>query len=101
MKKQKFFLFLIILSCVRAVAADGEYAVSKISPALLKGANAVLRFEEQRFEINSTKDAVLINHYVITILNENGDDLADLTEYYDKHRQIESVEGILYDANGR
>ena len=67
----------------------------------MKGANAVLRLEEQRFEINSTKEAILINHYVITILNENGDDLANLIEYYDKHREIESVEGILYDANGK
>ena len=85
----------------RAVAGEGEYAVSKISPALLKGANAVLRFEQIRFEINSTKEAILRNHYVITILNENGDEWADMVEYYDKFRQIESVEGILYDANGK
>ena len=74
---------------------------TKISPALLKGANAVLRLEEMRFEINSTKEAVLKNHYVITILNENGDHWAEFSEYYDKHRQVESVEGILYDAWGK
>ena len=34
-------------------------------------------------------------------MNENGDDGLNLSEYYDKHRQIESVEGILYDANGK
>ena len=92
---------LILLSYSSVRASDGEYSVYKISPALLKGANAVLRLEEMRFEINSTKEAVLKNHYVITILNENGDHWAEFSEYYDKHRQVESVEGILYDAWGK
>ena len=100
---RKFTVLLIMLgfSGVTVLAGDGDYAVSRISPPLLKGANAVLRFEERRFEIKSTREAVLRNHYVITILNESGDDWADMVEYYDKHHQIESVEGILYDANGK
>src|SRR5436190_15227084 len=101
MRELKILVGLFLLSYTHTWAADGEYAVSKISPVLLKGANAVLRLEEIRFEINSTKDAVLKNHYVITILNENGDDWAEFSEYYDKHQQIESVEGILYDAYGK
>ena len=92
------FLFLFQLSML---AGDGEYAVSKIAPALLKNANAVVRVEEIRFEINSTKETVLKNHYVITILNEKGDDWAEFSEYYDKHREVVSVEGILYDASGK
>ena len=82
-------------------AKDGDYAVSKISPALLKNANAVLRYENIKFEVLSTKEAVETNHYVITILNENGDDWAQFSEYYDKLREINSVEGFLYDANGK
>ena len=39
------------------MAADGEYAVSKISPLLLVNANAVLRLEEVKFEINSPANA--------------------------------------------
>jgi hypothetical protein len=38
---------------------------------------------------------------VITILNENGEDWADLVEFYDKHRVVESVDGVLYDAYGK
>jgi hypothetical protein len=82
-------------------AGDGDYAVSKISPALLKNANAVIRFQNTRFEILSTKDAIETNHYVITILNENGDDWAEFSDSYDKLREINSVEGALYDANGK
>src|SRR5262245_54069162 len=97
-------LFLIITVVVRSTllyAVDGEYAVSKISPALIKNANAVVRFEEIKFEIHSTKEAIETNHYVITILNENGDKWAEFADYYDKLREIISVEGYLYDATGK
>src|SRR5205085_9963683 len=47
------------------------------------------------------KNAVYKDHYVITILNENGDDLADFEEYYTKMRSISSVEGYLYDMMGK
>lgn len=101
MRKLTIFAGLIFLTYVNTWAGEGEYAVSRISPVLLKGANAVLRLEEMRFKINSTKETVLENHYVITILNENGDYWAEFSEYYDKHQQIESVEGVLYDAWGK
>ena len=99
MKRLMIFSGFIFLFAIRLLAGDGDYAVSKISPALLKNANAVLRLEEMRFEIISTKETKLKNHYVITILNEKGDHWAEFSEYYDKHREVSSVEGILYDAN--
>src|SRR5690242_14482129 len=97
-------IFLIIFSHLSGYflyAGSGDYAVSKISPALLKNANAVLRFEDIKFEVVSTKEAIETRHYVITILNENADEWAEFEDYYDKLRQINSVEGYLYDANGK
>lgn len=99
--RKPVIIFLAFICALQAYAGDGDYSILKISPALLKNANAVVRLEETRFEIISTKQTVLINHYVITILNENGDDWAEFSEYYDKFREIESVEGILYDAFGK
>ena len=92
-----FFLWVSLPS----FAGDGDYAVSKISAALLKNANAVLRLEEIKFEIHNLKEAIETNHYVITILNENGDDWAEFVEGYDKLQEIISVEGNLYDVNGK
>ena len=99
----KKVIFIITYTTVALIlyGSDGDYAVSKISPALLKNANAVLRFENIKFEILSTKDAIETNHYVITILNENADDWAECSEYYDKLQEINSIEGTLYDANGK
>lgn len=99
--KRLIIIFGLILCCQWLLAGDPDYAVARIPQDLLKNANAVLRLEEMRFEILSTKHTRLRNHYVITILNEKGDHWADMSEYYDKHRGVSSIEGILYDANGR
>jgi hypothetical protein len=82
-------------------ARDGDYAISKISPELLKNADAVLRSENLKTEINSPKEFVFRHHYVVTILNENGDKWAEFAEYYDKLRDIDFAEGFLYDASGK
>ncbi len=101
MYKKIVTAIVFIFSALLSVAADGEYAVSKIPPALLKNADAVLRVEEIKFQIFSAKHTEESNHYVITILNENGDFWAELYEYYDKLREVSSVEGTLYDAAGK
>jgi len=99
---KKFFLIIVsLLTSYFLFAGSGDYAVSKIPPALLKDANAVLRFEDMKFEVVGTKEAIETRHYVITILNENGDDWAEFEDYYDRLRKINSVEGYLYDANGK
>ena len=93
-------LLLVIAFCNTSFGKDGDYAVSKIAGDLLKNADAVLRLEEKRFEIVSTKEAIEKQHYVITILNENGDSWAVFSEYYDKLREVANVDGVLYDAGG-
>jgi len=101
MGKLAILVVVLLLSVANLLAGEGDYAVSRISPALLKNANVIVRLEQTRFEINNTKDARLKNHYVITILNENGAEWADFEEYYNRFREVESVEAILYDANGK
>ncbi len=90
--------FITLLSF--ANEGDGEYAVSKIPDSLLKNANAVLRLEETRYDVKSTKNYVVYYHYVITVLNENGDRWGGFTEWYDKLQTIKNVEGGLFDADG-
>lgn len=96
-------LCVLFLCCFNFVLAGDEeqYAVSKIPERLLKKANAVLRFEELKFELQNSQEAVFTNHYVITILNENGEDWAQMADYYDKDRRIENIDGALYGADGK
>lgn len=100
MKKLSGFVCFILIS-ITAFAGNEPYAVSKIDPSLLKNAHVVKRMEALRFEIKSTTETELRYKYAFTILNENGDDHAGFVEWYDKLRKIESIEGTLYDANGK
>jgi hypothetical protein len=99
--KPLFVTGLVLLYSLVGYAGEGDYAVSKIAAALLKNADAVLRLEELKFEINSTKETIETSHFVITILNEKGDHWANFSERYNKYTSINDFEGILYDASGK
>jgi hypothetical protein len=89
-----------LATCQQAIAGDGEYAVFKIPAALLKNANAVVRLHEQYTELQKEEKLFTREHYVITILNEEGARYAGMFERYDKFKEIKSVEGTLYDGLG-
>lgn len=101
MKRGISTVCVLLLSFLSLSAADGQWDIAKISPAMLKNANMVVRLDEQKVEINSTHDIVITRHYVYTILNENADDWAQFGEGYDKLNEIESIDGTLYDAAGK
>ena len=100
---KKIFLFTINIFWLftSILANEGDFAVSKIDASLLKNAHAVVRLDKMKLEINGIKGSRYTNHYAITILDEKGDDWAQLNEYYDKFNDIISIEGFLYDANGK
>ena len=98
----KFFLAVIFLfPALFTNASDGDFAVSKIPAPLLKNANVIKRTEEETFELKNAGEAYHTYHYVLTIMNENGDKYAELTQFYNKFVDIRSIGGTLYDANGK
>lgn len=95
------FLGLMLLSAVSVFGQD-NYAFDKIPPALLEGANAVVRIGESSWEIVSRGEAKRREKLVVTILNESGeDDYDQLYVFYDKFTKVSDIEGILYDSNGK
>ncbi len=98
----RYLLTAVTLAFVNfCYASETPYAASAIPAALLKDANVVKRLEEVRFEIISTGETILHRKYALTVLNENGNDNASFSEYYDKLKQIKSIDGALYDGNGK
>jgi hypothetical protein len=89
------------LFCFYANAGDIKYSVNAIPDSLKKGANVVKRAEELQFEISNMNEAVFRKKVVYTILNEKGDDKADMVVMYDRLRKITVFDGTLYDANGQ
>jgi len=96
--------FLSFVSCFlvfNAFCSDPDYAIATIPKELLKNANAVKRTEELRFEIINSGETVLYQKYALTILNEAGDKYAQFSQSYDKLINIRSIEGSLYDSQGK
>ncbi|MGG7662391.1 DUF3857 domain-containing transglutaminase family protein [Dyadobacter sp. BHUBP1] len=85
-----------------SVSAQADYSVDKISPALAKDADAVIRVDELFWDIKSQAEGVQRNRLVVTIFNEKGEDRYGSTqEWYDKFRKVTELSGTLYDANGK
>lgn len=95
------YLFGIMLAYLPAVAGDGEYAASKIPAALLKNAHVVIRNSEKFVLLKNLDKMVVKEKMVMTVLDEKGDRYAYMVKGYDKFTSIESMDGTLYDANGK
>ncbi|HYF30673.1 MAG TPA: DUF3857 domain-containing protein [Chitinophagaceae bacterium] len=94
-------IFLLAAMAVFGTAGAQGYSVSLIDPALMKDANVVMRFEEDRYEMKGMERMSCRYKRVVTILNEKGDDHAGLVVHYDSFHEIEYIEGTLYDINGK
>ncbi|MFA4864974.1 MAG: DUF3857 and transglutaminase domain-containing protein, partial [Bacteroidales bacterium] len=101
MKVIRFIIFgfcLVPLSYLNA----GEllYKVADIPKELKEKARAVIRNEEKIFEVTSISKGTLKVTYAITVLNKNGLDDANFTEFYDKFRTISAIKGRVFDEYG-
>ena len=95
------FSVVLFFTWMASQAGDIRYPASAIPEKLLKNAHIVKRMESKQFELFSTRNSKLHYKYAYTILNENGQKYAGFQEYYDKFRHIESIEGSLYDKDGK
>lgn len=99
--KKIIYLSLLLLAVLPSFAGEGEYAVNKIPEALLKNAHVVIRRNERLVQLKSLDKLVVREKIVMTVLDEKGDPYAYMIEGYDKFTSIESMDGTLYDANGK
>lgn len=97
---KKFIVFAIALFGLQNTFAQGVYDVAKIDPALTKNASVVIRTEEQVYEVKSPGSATLDYKTAMTIVNKNGEDAANMHEFYDKFSKISNLKAALYDAKG-
>jgi hypothetical protein len=91
----------VISLCALSVNASiPVYPVSSIPKELLKDANAIIRFSDEKFEVFSDKRATLKKAYAITILKKEALDMADLELFYDEFSSISAIEVTVYDEFG-
>src|SRR5260221_1645407 len=98
--KIRFGVFLLLLN-FSASASDLKYPLNLIPEKLKKDVDVVVREDFMSFKILSKSRASQIVKYVVTILNENGNEHAEHQVGYDKLTKVVSISGAVYDANGK
>ncbi|TWR26866.1 DUF3857 domain-containing protein [Mucilaginibacter achroorhodeus] len=99
MRRVLTFLFCLFFAGV--AMAQANYAVSAIPKDLLPYASAVVRNQNVVTEIKDPANTIYRIKKAVTILNENGDDIARIVLFYDKSRAIKSIKGATYDEFGK
>ncbi len=94
--------FLLLLTFLSSpFNEEPNYRVSDIPEDMKAGMYAVIRDQEMRFEIVSATQSNVYYHFVVTVLNPQGKDQAELAVFYDKFNVIKSLKGTVYDATGQ
>ncbi|RYD93954.1 MAG: DUF3857 domain-containing protein [Sphingobacteriales bacterium] len=97
----RIFSLLILLLPALVVKAQDDYAVNLIPKDLLPYASAVIRNQSVTTEVKDAANTIYHIKKAVTILNKNGDDIAEIVLFYDKSRSIKSIKGATYDEFGK
>lgn len=89
----------ILITSIRINKAQ-DYSSLALKPELTSNANAIFRLMEMKYQIIDTSKSVLSCHFIITVLNKNGDEMGEFEEYYDKFSKIQDLKGKLYNKLG-
>ncbi|MFD0750251.1 DUF3857 domain-containing protein [Mucilaginibacter calamicampi] len=96
-------VFWISLFCCLnfSVAAQTVYTAASIPKELMPYASAVVRNEVVSTEVKSVDNVIYHVKRIVTILNKNGDDEAEVNIFYDKANSIKEMHGVVYDEFGK
>ncbi|MEQ9443285.1 MAG: DUF3857 domain-containing protein [Cyclobacteriaceae bacterium] len=97
---RSFLIAFFLIVHHLAVLASSDYPASAIPEELKKQADAVVRAQEETFNIRSIDAATYTIHRVVTVLNKNGEKHAPLVVGYDPQHKIKSIQCNVYDARG-
>ncbi|RFS14663.1 DUF3857 domain-containing protein [Emticicia sp. C21] len=92
------YLILLLIG-FQSIAQD--FSAANIPAELKEKAHAVVRNHETEFYVKDIGEAVMKIKGTITILDEKGNDHANLVVGYDKFTKVSNIEARIYDANGK
>lgn len=93
--------FLLPALFLMPVAAQNNFAVSKIPAHLFSKANIIIRSHHVKFEVLSPGEAVTTEYKVMTLLNESAQSDNQVVIHYSKLSEIEDIYAAVYDASGQ
>ena len=101
MKPLIITLLLVIIAGSAANAGEPNYAASSIPPELLRHAHAVIRSSHEEIRIVSPHEVYVTKKYAVTVLDQKGAGFGIIREFFDNFRDVESIQGQLFDKNGQ
>jgi len=98
--KSALSLFLLLISFYSFSQTEDAY-IALLAPQDLKtDVNAILRYSNQRIEINDFDEMVVYTKRIVTVYNKYGNKHTNSLEFYDKNTDIKKLEAKIYDATG-
>ena len=98
------YLVLISIICFAVhnilSAEENKYAIRRIPAELSLDADAVIRYNSTRFEIEDEYNTTEKDTFVVTIFNKDGQHYGKISLYYDKFIDIDDLDGRILDADG-
>jgi hypothetical protein len=98
MKVMTVGLCLLMLSS--SVKGQANYDVGLISKDLLPYASVVVRNEEVTIEVKDLNNTIYHIKKAVTVLNKNGDEIAQIAIWHNKSNIIKYIKGSFYNEFG-
>ncbi|PJJ84867.1 DUF3857 domain-containing protein [Mucilaginibacter auburnensis] len=98
---RRFFLLSVFCFFFLTTYGQDVYTASTIPKEMLPYASAVVREEIVTTDIKAVDNVIYNVRRTITILNNNGDDEAEITIFHDKANSIKDIRGVVYDEFGK
>jgi transglutaminase-like putative cysteine protease len=98
---RSFFWISVFTVASVSVRAQNVYTAASIPKDLLPYASAVVRNDVISTEVKAVDNVIYHVKRVVTVLNKNGDDEAEINVFYDKANSIKDMRGAIYDEFGK
>jgi hypothetical protein len=99
-----FICVVLLLSAITPLTGEHAFAqdpsVNSLITELTEDADAVVRYDQQKFEINGPGKGRIQVYQMITILNKDGLIHANIEIPYNSFSKIRNLNGAIYDAEG-
>ncbi len=97
---KRFLVLFAILYCQLYILKADDIKYDSIPENLKKDADAIIRYDNSVFTIESITKAEYKVKKAITVINKRGDKFADLAIFHDKFHTIKRINGSVFDSNG-
>ena len=98
--KINIFYCLFFLSIFSYSQTPDNYIALLAPEDLMTKVNAIVRYDNQRIEINAIEDMVVHTKRIVSIYNKYGDKHANSLEFYSDNSSIKTIEARIYDSSG-